>query len=60
MFSTMPRMSTFTCLNISMALRASCSATSLGVVTTTAPVTGTVCTSEITTSPVPGGRSMMR
>jgi hypothetical protein len=34
--------------------------TSLGVDTTTAPVSGTVCTSEIATSPVPGGRSTIR
>jgi len=31
-----------------------------GVETTTAPVSGTVWTSEMTTSPVPGGRSTMR
>ena len=36
------------------------SATSEPVETTTAPVSGTVCTSEITTSPVPGGRSTIR
>src|SRR6185437_3176880 len=47
-------------INISRALRASCSETSDGVETTTAPVSGTVCTSEITVSPVPGGKSTSR
>ena len=60
MFSTRPITSTFTWRNISIALRASCKLTSLGVETTTAPVSGTVCTSESTTSPVPGGRSTIR
>src|SRR5205807_1629988 len=40
-----------------LALRASCRETSDGVETTTAPVSGTVCTSDSAMSPVPGGRS---
>src|SRR5580704_2134574 len=42
MFSTTPSTSTFTWRNISIALRTSATATSEGVVTTTAPVTATV------------------
>ena len=47
----MPMTSTFMVRNISMALRASCKETSLGVVTTMAPVSGTVWISEMATSP---------
>ncbi len=42
MFSTMPSIGTRTCWNMWMALRASSSDTSDGVVTTTAPVSGAV------------------
>src|ERR1051325_10037350 len=41
MFSTMPRTGTLTLRNIARPLRASISATSCGVVTMTAPVSGT-------------------
>ena len=58
MFSTMPRIGTFTWWNMCTALRASSSETSEGVVTTTAPVIGAVWISDSCTSPVPGGRSM--
>ena len=57
MFSTMPRIGTFNCLNMSIPLRASSSATSCGVDTITAPSTTAFCASVICTSPVPGGRS---
>ncbi len=60
MFSTMPRIGTFTWWNMCTALRASSSETSEGVVTTIAPVMGAVWISESCTSPVPGGRSMTR
>src|SRR5271157_878981 len=60
MFSTTPSTSTFTCRNISIALRTSASATVDGVVTTTAPVTATVWISVNCTSPVPGGKSITR
>jgi hypothetical protein len=60
MFSTIPSTGTLTCRNMVTALRASSSETSDGVVTTIAPVIGAVWISESCTSPVPGGRSMMR
>ena len=60
MFSTMPRMGTFTVWNRPMALRASRKATSWGVLTTMAPSTLAFWMSEIWVSPVPGGRSMKR
>ncbi len=60
MFSTIPRIGTFTWWNMWMALRASSSETSEGVVTTIAPVMGAVWISESCTSPVPGGRSITR
>ena len=44
--------------NIARPLRASMSATSCGVVTTTAPVRPAFCVSVSCASPVPGGRSM--
>jgi hypothetical protein len=59
-FSTIPRIGTFTWWNMWMALRASSSETSEGVVTTIAPVMGAVWMSESCTSPVPGGRSITR
>ena len=46
--------------NILRPLRASISAMSCGVVTITAPVTGTFCASVSWMSPVPGGRSTTR
>ena len=46
--------------NILRPLRASMSAMSWGVVTITAPVTGTRCASVNWMSPVPGGRSTIR
>ena len=60
MFSTTPSTSTFTWRNISMALRTSASATTDGVVTSTAPVSETVWIKLSCTSPVPGGRSTIR
>ena len=60
MFSTTPRMGTPTFSNIFTPLRASSSAMSCGVVTITAPVTGTLCDSVSWMSPVPGGMSMTR
>ena len=60
MFSTIPRTGTFTWWNIMIALRASSSETSEGVVTTIAPDTGALWISESCTSPVPGGRSITR
>jgi hypothetical protein len=56
----MPSNGTSTFSNIEQPRRTSFRATSCGVVTMTAPVSGTSCDSEICTSPVPGGRSMMR
>ncbi len=57
MFSTTPSTGTSSLRNMSMALRTSSRATSWGVVTTTAPETGTSWHKEIWASPVPGGRS---
>ena len=54
MFSTMPRIGMPTFSNILRPLRASMSAMSCGVVTITAPVTGTFCASVSWMSPVPG------
>ena len=45
---------------IGTARRASANATSCGVATTTAPVSGIDCASVSGTSPVPGGRSITR
>ena len=60
MFSTMPTIGTPTFSNILRPLRASSSAMSCGVVTITAPVTGTFCDSVSWMSPVPGGMSTIR
>ena len=60
MFSTSPSSGTPTFWNIATALRASISAMSCGVVTISAPVTGTRCASVSWMSPVPGGRSTTR
>ena len=60
MFSTMPRTGTSTFSNILRPLRASSSAMSCGVVTITAPASGTCCASVSWTSPVPGGMSTTR
>ena len=54
MFSTMPSTGTETFSNIFRPLRASASAMSCGVVTITAPATGTRCASVSWMSPVPG------
>ncbi len=60
MFSTTPSTATDTFSNIAMPLRASATAISCGVVTTTLPATGTFCASVSCRSPVPGGRSSTR
>ena len=60
MFSTMPSTGICSCSNIAMARVASSCATFWGVQTTTAPVSGSSCDIVSGTSPVPGGRSMMR
>ena len=60
MFSTMPSTSIFTRRNMAIALTASSRATSCGVQTTTAPLSGNNCESEMATSPVPGGMSITR
>ena len=60
MFSTMPNSGMLTFLNIAIAFVASSRATSCGVQTTTAPVSGSTCESASAMSPVPGGMSMMR
>ena len=60
MFSMMPRMGTFTFWNMRRPFLASMSAMSCGVVTTTAPVSGTYCESVSWMSPVPGGMSTIR
>ena len=60
MFSTMPSTGTETFSNIFSPLRASASAMSCGVVTITAPATGTRCASVSWMSPVPGGMSTTR
>src|SRR5690348_166712 len=60
MFSMMPRMGIPTFSNILSPFRASSSAISCGVVTMTAPVTGTFCASVNWISPVPGGISTIK
>ncbi len=60
MFSTMPRIGTLTFSNIVRPFLASSSAMSCGVVTITAPVSGTRCDSVSAMSPVPGGMSTSR
>jgi len=60
MFSTTPSTGTCTFSNILRPLRASISAMSCGVVTITAPVTGTFWASDSWMSPVPGGMSTIR
>ena len=60
MFSTTPRTGTETFSNILSPLRASRSAMSYGVVTMTAPLTGTRCDNVSWMSPVPGGMSITR
>ena len=51
MFSTIPRIGTLSCRNIATARTASINATSCGVQTTTAPVSGRLCASVRGTSP---------
>ncbi len=60
MFSMMPSTGIDTLRNIARPLRASIAAMSCGVVTTTAPETGTCCDSVSWMSPVPGGMSTIR
>ena len=60
MFSTMPRIGTDRRLNIASAFVTSDSETSWGVVTRTAPPSGTAWASVSWASDVPGGRSMTR
>jgi len=60
MFSTMPSTGIFTVRNMAIAFTASSRATSCGVQTTTAPVSGKSCDSVREMSPVPGGRSIRR
>src|SRR6185437_8210057 len=60
MFSTIPRMGTFTFWNMTMALRASIRAMSCGVETITAPVSATRWVMVSWASPVPGGMSSTR
>ena len=60
MFSTSPTTGTFSVRNMETAFCTSMSATSCGVETTTAPVSGQDCARLSATSPVPGGRSTMR
>ena len=60
MFSTMPMTGTLMRRNIASALPTSTSATSCGVVTSTAPLIGTAWASVSCASDVPGGRSMTR
>ena len=60
MFSMTPSTGTSTRSNILRPLRASARATSWGVVTMTAPLTGTRWERVSWMSPVPGGRSTMR
>ena len=54
MFSTMPSTGMWTLSNICLARTTSASATSCGVVTSTAPAARTLCESVSATSPVPG------
>ena len=60
MFSIMPIGGMFSFWYIATARRVSASDTVCGVVTTTAPATGTVWLRLSATSPVPGGRSTIR
>ncbi len=60
MFSTMPRIGMLTLRNMAIAFTASNSATSCGVQTTTAPVSGNNCESVSAMSPVPGGMSIIK
>ncbi len=60
MFSMMPSTGTETFWNIASPLRASSVAMFCGVVTITAPLTGTCCDSDSWMSPVPGGMSTIR
>jgi hypothetical protein len=60
MFSTTPSVSRLSFSYIRTARRVSASDTSCGVVTTTAPTTGTVWLRLSATSPVPGGMSTIR
>ncbi|MNO09146.1 hypothetical protein D3C81_2321400 [compost metagenome] len=60
MFSTSPRIGTLTFWNMLMPFFASSSAMSCGVVTITAPVSGTFCDIVSWMSPVPGGMSTTR
>ena len=60
MFSTMPMTGTLMRRNIASAFSTSKSATSWGVVTSSAPLMGTDWASVSCASEVPGGRSMTR
>jgi hypothetical protein len=60
MFSTMPRIGVCVCRNIMSPVTVSPSATACGVLTSTAPASGTDCTSVSCASPVPGGMSTRR
>ena len=60
MFSTTPGLSFVSFLYIATARRVSASDTCCGVVTRIAPATGTVWLRLSATSPVPGGRSMIK
>src|SRR5687768_10517737 len=60
MFSTTPSTGTLSLRNMARPLRASMSATSCGVVTTTAPAIGIFCAMVSCASPVPGGKSATR
>ncbi|MNT95055.1 hypothetical protein D3C72_2368610 [compost metagenome] len=60
MFSTTPSTGIFTLRNISTPFLASSNARSCGVVTITAPETGTFCARVSWMSPVPGGMSTTR
>ena len=57
MFSTMPSTGTSTLRNMLIAFLASSSAMSCGVLTITAPASGTFCAMVSCASPVPGGMS---
>ena len=60
MFSMIPRTGVLSVLNMAIAFCATLSATSWGVETTAAPVSGIDWHSVSCTSPVPGGRSTIR
>ena len=60
MFSTMPSTGMCSLSNICLARTTSASATSCGVVTSTAPAARIYCETVSATSPVPGGRSITR